>query len=426
MLYAHITNKYIKDMNKILTDLDFDGVLAEAKTNTQSGSELVTNYRSYLMNNPNSYALVNNFIKEARNCTFDNGVYHILEYLVDYLDTNKTLWALATACESIENSNNSRSYLDKNAARQVQPLLEMEEDQVVKYIKAGALKNVMFCESFRNIAKQVYKNQPIVEAAADYTITHPVSLVESTGDGVCFEIGGIIYKVGNDKSVQQVDASEVSNEFRNISRLLESNNTMIDEHAVTVRIGDAVYEISEVNECKKTFKGKTQTLTIDQLRENNRLILMSANPHRRQELAGMLESLAQLCENYDNVAYLDNSAIYTTNNDKFLVIESGESIYATLLASNRHPKWTINEGACDALAFIKSKTNVNLNESYTEAINSNLENVSEMEKIQIEEALKDQEMDSYRNRVEALTKKFKDDPVKLAVLSRIAQQLGEY
>ena len=269
-------------MNKILTDLDFDGVLAEAKTNTQSGSELVTNYRSYLMNNPNSYALVNNFIKEARNCTFDNGVYHVLEYLVDYLDTNKTLWALATACESIENSNNSRSYLDKNAARQVQPLLEMEEDQVVKYIKAGALKNVMFCESFRNIAKQVYKNQPIVEAAADYTITHPVSLVESTGDGVCFEIGGIIYKVGNDKSVQQVDASEVSNEFRNISRLLESNNTMIDEHAVTVRIGDAVYEISEVNECKKTFKGKTQTLTIDQLRENNRLILMSANPHRRQ------------------------------------------------------------------------------------------------------------------------------------------------
>ena len=41
------------------------------------------------------------------------------------------------------------------------------------------------------------------------------------------------------------------------------------------------------------------------------------------------------------------------------------------------------------------------------------------------EAFKDNKVKSYKERIEALTEKFKNDPVKLAVLSKLAQEVSE-
>jgi hypothetical protein len=49
---------------------------------------------------------------------------------------------------------------------------------------------------------------------------------------------------------------------------------------------------------------------------------------------------------------MDNTAIYLTKNDKFVVIESNDKLYATLLMSNRTPKWTINENAIDTISSL--------------------------------------------------------------------------
>ena len=95
------------------------------------------------------------------------------------------------------------------------------------------------------------------------------------------------------------------------------------------------------------------------------------------QLAGLLEGIALIAENYDNIANMDNVSVYTTKNDKFVVIEAGSNLYATLLQSNRHPKWTINENAVDALSFIKSKTNVSLGEKYSELVAEHIERVSD-------------------------------------------------
>ena len=42
-----------------------------------------------------------------------------------------------------------------------------------------------------------------------------------------------------------------------------------------------------------------------------------------------------------------------------------------------------------------------------------------------EEEMKEQQKLSYKERIEALTEKFKNDPVKLAVLSKLAQEVAE-
>lgn len=412
-------------VSKILVEMDFASIISEAQAQTQTGAEVINKYKAYVMSNESSCAIVNNFIKEASMCRYDNGVNETLSIIADYIAQNKTSWALASACESINANNQSYNYLNRNAAKQVSTLLEMDEENVVKYIKAGALKNVMFCEAFRNIAKQVFKDTPLVESTADYTKVTPVSMVENVGDGICFEVNGNLYKMDDDKNIQEALWNEVSNTFKTISQLLESQMTSVDQHVIKVTLPFATYEISEADKVVREGKEGKKEMTTSQLREHNRLVLMTINPRHKNETAHVLEAIALLSENYDSVANMDNVSIYTTKNDKFVVIESNDSLYATLLASNHASKWTINENAIDAISFIKSKTNVSLSENYQSVIEASMEKADADEKARIEEELKVQEHQSYKERIEALTEKFKNDPVKLAVLSKLAQELNE-
>ena len=152
---------------KILAEMEFASIISGAMAQTQTGAEVLNKYKSFLMANESSCALVNNFIKEASACRYDNGINEALEIVADYIQQNKTSWALASACESINSNKSSYNYIHRNAAKQVEKLLEMDETNVVKYVKNGALKNVMFCEEFRAIAKQIFKETPMVAAAAD-------------------------------------------------------------------------------------------------------------------------------------------------------------------------------------------------------------------------------------------------------------------
>lgn len=409
---------------KILAEMEFASIISGAMAQTQTGAEVLNKYKSFLMANESSCALVNNFIKEASACRYDNGINEALETVADYIAQNKTSWALASACESINSNKSSYNYIHRNAAKQVEKLLEMNEEDVVKYIKAGALKNVMYCESFRNIAKQVYKSSPLVEATAEYTKITPVSLVEKNGDDIYFEIENTLYKI-TEGLVEVASWNEVSNTFKTISSLMESHMTSVDEDTITVKLDNATYSIKESGKVIRAGKEGEKEMTVAEMRDNNRLVLMTTNPRYRTHMAGVLESIALVAENYDMIANMDNAAIYMTKNDKFVVIESGNNLFATLLASNRCAKWSINENAVDALSFIKAKTNTTLSDNYKALVESVVESATEEEKVKMEKELNEQEKLSYKERIEALTEKFKNDPVKLAVLSKIAQELND-
>lgn len=411
--------------SKVLTEMDFSTIISNSSANTQTGAEMLNKFKAHVMACESSCALVNQFVKEASRMTYDNGVNEALSIVSDYIYSNQTSWALASACESIKNNRNSYNYINLNATKQVEKLLEMNEEDVVKYIKAGALKNVMFCEAFRSIAKQVYKDSPMVEATAEYTKVTPVSIIENVGDGVCFEVAGNLYKIDDDKVISEAQWNMVSNTFRVVSSLLESNMTTVDNHSIIINSPIATYTITEANKVTREGKEGKREMDICELRENNRLVLMATNARRKNDVAQILEAIALACENYDSIFKMDNVAVYTTKNDKFVVIESDNNIYASLLASNRHNKWTVNENAIDAITFIKSKTNVTLSEDYSSAIEASIERIDTAERARIEEEMKSQEHQSYRERIESLTEKFKNDPVKLAVLSKLAQELSE-
>ena len=409
--------------NKILAELEFNRILNEAGAQTQTGAELINKFRVFLMSNEATCELVNAFIREAQNCRYDNGVNMVLEEVSNYILDNKTLWALASAVESVNRNTYSYNYLNRNAAKQVEKVLEMEEDEVVKYIKAGALKNVMYCEAFRNIIQQVYKDQPIIESTADYVVIHPISFVEVVGEDYYFEVNESLYKYSDEK-LEPANWMEVSNTFRTITTLLESNMCEVDNDTITVKLGESVYKISKQDEIVKEGREGKLDMDSQKLRENNRLVLMTTNPRKRNYVAGILEAIALTCENYDRIVNLDNVGIYTTKNDQFLVIENGNNLYATLLKSNHASKWTVDENALEVVTFIKNKTNVTLNECYKEQIDNVIGEFSAKDAERIQESIKSAEISNYKQRIEALTEKFKNDPVKLAVLSNLAKEIS--
>ena len=117
------------------------------------------------------------------------------------------------------------------------------------------------------------------------------------------------------------------------------------------------------------------------------MIVATTNPRFMYQIAGQLEAVALLAENYDSVATLDNVGIYETARDTFMVIESGDTnIYAMSLSSKHQPAgWSINEDVVKAISFIQSKTNVNLGDKYKELVESYMAKADEADRKKVEE-----------------------------------------
>lgn len=408
-------------VTKLLADLEFSQIIGESMAQTETGARILDSYKSFIMTNEASCSVVNGFVNEASQCRYDNGVNAVLEKVADYIQMNKTSWALASVCESLRRDMTSRNFLNKPAIEQVEKLLENDEETVNKYIKAGALKNVMYVTEFRNIVKQVHHDMPMVESTAEYKMIRPISFVETTGDGYMFEAAGRVIKVGVDKTISEGSWNETSNTFKTISSLLESNICSFDEvsEGLTINYLNTEYFINEAGKCKKGEK----ELTVEQLRDQNRLLVMAQNHRNANVVAGVLEAIALTCENFNHIAKMDNTGIYETKSDRFLVVNEDVNMFATLLQSNHSGAWTVNNNVVEALEFIKKSTRATISERYTEQVKAVIEQASEDDKKKIEEELKEAKKQSVKERIEALTEKFKDDPTKLAVLSQIAQDL---
>ena len=408
-----------------LASLDFGAVLNSVNYQTESGKKLLEKYQSYVMTNPVTCTLVNNFINEAKQCLFDTGVYNIYEQICNYINECKYSWMLATACERIEENNSSYNFLNKNAASQVRKLLEMKEDEVVSYIKAGALKNVMYCESFRNIAKAIFKDQPIVEKMEKYTKTHPISIVEQTDDEIFFVVASNIYKINEkDHTISEANANEVTNEFLCIARILESNLVKYENDTILFEDENMKIEINE-NGIVKTSGNTKKEMTVAQLREHNALYVNSVMPQKKNRYAEILESLAKIAENFQNICILDSVSVISTPNDLFMTIESGDNMYARSLKSNHRSNWAINQNLYETIQYIKKQTWVDLNEEYKNKIEQLIENAEQEDMQKIQESIHQSELQARKQKIEELIEQHKNDPVRMAVLSKAAEKLGQ-
>ena len=415
---------------KLLADLDFARILTEASKDVQTaaGQSLIRKYQQFLLVNECSYKTVNGFIAEARNCMFDNAVAGIAGTVCGYINDNKYSWQLASACESILNSSSKFDYLNKNACKQVEDLLEgKSEEDVVKYIKAGALKNVMFCEAFRGITKSIFKDIPLVESAPEYTAITPISFFESNNGKTFFEVLGMIFSIG-ENGILEENVNSVSNDFITVSRLLESNSIKYENDTFSVQVGNYVYEAKECDKCKKKkLNEKGEVVSEEEfntagLREHNEMYITALGQTRTTKANQfVLEAFAKLVENLDSISVLDNVRVIKSQKDSFIVIEHNGEIYTKSLNNT----WGTKADVVEALKYIKDQTNIDLKEHYQEQIEKVVETKTAEEKQKVLESIHEDEMKARRERIEKLTEQYKNDPVKLAMLAKIAEDLNK-
>lgn len=414
---------------KRLADMDFANILFESKAQTQSGMAILNKYQALVMANPVTCGIVNNFIKEAKGCLYDNGVRNAYDRTSEFISESKYSWLLASTCEKINENTGSYNYLQRNAAKQVEKLLEMEEKDVVNYIKAGALKNVMFVEGFRNIVKGIQNDMPIVEEYVNFTNTHPISITEKVDDDIYFVVNRQLYKLNEGvTSIAEGEWNKVSNDFKVISTLLENKTFKFsDAETITYQCNENFsYEISEQGKCIKSYSDKKVELTVEQLREQN-AIYLNTIPYesRRQQMSYVLEGLAKVCEHFDAIAVLNNVHIISTANDVIMLVESKDESTATLMQTNHAAAWSITDNIYKVCEFVKKRTHADISECFKEKIEEAIKATENEEKEQIQESIKEDEIKARKEKIAALTEKYKNDPTRLAVLSKVALELSD-
>lgn len=415
------------NMYKVLAGLDFSGKLFEAKAQTAIGNELINKYRTYLVANPATCGTVNAFLREARGLSYDTGIQAVVEAIAETINANKFGWALASVCESIENGGNGHSnYLQMRAVEQVRPMLEMEEKEIVSYIKSGALKDVMYVESFRAIAKAIYREQPIVEYSDQYTAVHPVALCEKGETGFYFHAGGHLFRV-NESGIYEASRKDVSNEFLIVANMIESGTVKFKDGALVMEAFNRTYKVEEKDEqvqCTITNEGVVGEYTVDQLRENNNYLVNAAPVNQKAQRASMLEGFAKVVENFSKIAILNNVSIISNSNDQFIVIENEGNAYAKLLRTNRSQPWEVKGDIAQIVEAVKKYTHIDLTKLYEHSIEGAVTAAKEKEGQQMKENLEREAIEKRKAKIAELTEKYKGDPTRLAMLSQIASELA--
>ncbi len=409
---------------RTLKDLNFGKIIAEAQAQTQTGASMLNSFKAAAMSQPVTHRMVNSFMTESKNYKYDNGVTAAATKVAEYINENQYSWQLATACESIHNSGSRYNTLNENAANQVESILEMAEPDVVSYIKAGAMKNVMFVESFRRIARSVFRDMPVVELNENYTGIHPISMTEKNGESVYFSAVGKVFEQ-KDGEIHESSWKNVSEDFRQIMSTLNSKQVEIVNDSVVCDMGKFKYTISEEGKCLKEAGENKYELTVEQMRENNALYLSTMIPGRRNNTARLLENLAKICENFNSINILDNVTIYTTSRDRFFVAEAEKNSIAFLIESKKAGnQWALTDNIANIVEFLKKNTNCDLTEAYKEGIDRVIENRTEEEKAEMQLKLQEDGIQARKDKIAQLTEQFKHDPVRLQVLAKLAEDLN--
>lgn len=415
---------------KLLKNLSFADKVNCAQPITESGKQMLNRYKSFIYSNPVSCSLVNNFVHEASQYTFDSGLNSILEAVNSYIKKNNISWKLASACESISNNNSKYNYINKLGVEQVREILEMDEPTIINYIKAGALKNIQYIPEFRNICKEVYKTNITESKAINYTVTNPISYVMLSEDNAkyfnvlgktfCLKNGVVNECMCNDK------------DFIAINKVLES----------FIPKGESiVYEYKNPHGIKMTFtidesglEFKKAGTMIDEhfktpqafMEYVDKLTLMMPT----YEKLGFMQAAGNVntvFENFDSIYSLDSVKVLNASNGTICaIVEGKDNVNLTVFQSYYAGKSSHNyDYIVEALNNVTKLTGVDLKYMFEDRINEDCKKQSD-DASEIEEQLeanREAQFDIRKKKVAMLAEKYKNDPVKITLLNKVAKDL---
>jgi len=421
---------------KLLKDLDFASKLNNCNAVTEAGKEMVKNYKAYLFTNPASCGIVNGFLQEAQKYSFDTGLAGILESVLGFINENKISWQLASACESIENNRSTYNYIARTGVEQVGKLLEMDEAQVVSYIKSGALKGVQYIPEFRNVCKQVFKSTIMEAATPQYSVVNPISYIYENEEGdKYFNVLNKTYKINKDQTkVCEAVCDDVK--FRNINALLESftNDEGVLSYSWKSGFDTCKVVIKEAEE-KTTLeftKGQRINETFEEpskFIEYCDTLSKALTMNERFDFMSKTSAINQVFESFGQVFVMDCAKVLRTSTGSICtIIEAKDNVTMTVNNSIHNGSYTKDfDYMTEALKEVTSVSGIDLRHLFEDRINEDVKKQNPDQYQQIQEELaaqKSAEMEARKKKIAMLAEQYKNDPAIIAVLNKAARDLA--
>lgn len=417
---------------KLLKDLNFAEKINATEAITEAGKDILSKYRGYCYSNPATCGVINGFVLEASKLSFDTGLASILESVNKFINENNISWKLASACESINSNNSTYNYINKFGVAQVEKLLEMNEADVVSYIKAGSLKSIQYIPEFRQICKEVYKTTINEQQAINYSVVNPVSYILMTENAdtneYYFKVLDKTYKNSNG-TISEAVCDDVK--FNRINALLENFVRHNDELELEYRSSyneSAMFKIAEnkLSFTKGNISEVFESAADFNVYVNNLCKVMNTNEKIRFSQAAAVVS--EVFENIDFVTTCDSVKLLTTNQGTVLAIIEGENnVNLTVFRSVNAGKSCNNyEQIVEALNNVIKLTGIDLKNMFEERINEDMKKLDpQAQEIKEQlEANKEAQYSIRRKKIAMLAEQYKNDPVKIALLSKVAKDLA--
>ena len=419
---------------KLLTNLNFADLISKTEAITEAGKEMLKGYRGYCYANPVSCSLVNSFIAEASRYGFDTGLNNILESVNSFIKENNISWKLASACESISANNSTYNYINKIGVQQVEKLLEMNESEVVSYIKAGSLKNIQYIPEFRAICKEVYKTQITEAQTVEYKVINPVSYVYENRENKSryFQVCGTTFKI-NEEKVEMTDECK-DETFLRVNKLLESmgRDASTLYYSYKGARGEYRFEINENEEGNSvlTFKNNKINEKFEdavKFREYCDNLTRVLPVSEKLQLMKVSSAIAEVFENMDSIMLIDNCKLLTSMQATCAIIEGKNNVNLTVFNSINAGSSSNNyEYMVEALNNVIKVAGVDLKGMYEDRINEDMKKLDPQAK-EIKEQLEANREAQYtirKKKIAMLAEQYKNDPVRIALLNKVAKDLA--
>ena len=417
---------------KLLKDLQFAEKLNSTEAITEAGKEVLNNYRAYVYTNPTSCGIVNGFVLEASKLSFDTGLTSILESVNKFISENNISWKLASACESIANNNSTYNYINKLGVQQVEKLLEMNENDVVSYIKAGSLKNIQYIPEFRAVCKEVYKTTITEHQALNYTLTNPISYVLLNEDNSkVINVNGKAFKITESGVEDCVCQDE---KFNRINKLLESfkrdadNNLVIEYRGIhgdvaTIKINEDSISFTKGSSINETFDASNKFMDYANMVSKTMAI------QEKVKFMNLATVIVEMFNAMPNVCILDNvKMLESSNGSTVAIVEGKDNVNVTVFHSINSGSSSNNyEYMAEALNNVLKVSGIDLKSVYEERINEDCKKMETPEAKAIREQLeanKEAQFDIRKKKIAMLAEQYKNDPVKIALLNKVAKDLS--
>lgn len=406
---------------KLLKDLNFADKLSVAEPVTEAAQNVVKNYRGYLFMNAANCAVVNNFIREAQQYAYDKGMAKILDGVMAFINENRISWQLATACENISANNSTYSYIAKLGIDKVEKLLEMDENNVVAYIKAGALKGVKYIPEFREICKEVYRtqvNESVQTVKYEMHTPFCYTLVEN-GNHI-ISVAGKTYAI-NENNVHETTCNDET--FNRVNAHLTAFHQIGE--AIEYTYNGLTFSIAENNDCSQlTVRKGDNVLSVF---ENATDFLQYCDTYSRAIINGrqfmtIAGAVAEVFENADDITFLDTVREFNcSNGTKAVIIEAKDNIISVANGVTADCAFMV-----EALENVEKNCGTDVKVIYENRINEDMKKGNPEQYAAINEELKktkNAQAEIRYRKIEQLSEAMKTNPAAIAVLNKLAKEL---